>query len=118
MKIKPFSEVYFFALFILIISFPLFVNLGDHPIRLWDESRNAINALDMFSNGNYLVTHYEGNPEMWNTKPPLLIWLQVLFFTLIGPSELALRLPSAFAALGVCITLYLFSIKYLNPLCG
>jgi len=68
----------------------------------------------MFSNGNYLVTHYEGNPEMWNTKPPLLIWLQVLFFTLIGPSELALRLPSAFAALGVCITLYLFSIKYLK----
>ncbi len=103
-----------YLLYILLVSVPLFLHLDQHPLRLWDESRNAKNALEMYENGNFLVTHYEGAPEMWNTKPPLLIWLQVVFFHLLGPGELALRLPSALAGLGVCILLLAFSMHYLK----
>lgn len=42
---------------------------------------------------------------MWSTKPPLLIWFQALGYMVLGPSELALRLPVAFAALLICYML-------------
>jgi 4-amino-4-deoxy-L-arabinose transferase-like glycosyltransferase len=88
--------------------------LDDHPLRIWDEARIAANALEMYKNGNWLVTFYDGAPESWNTKPPFLIWLQVFLMHLIGPGELALRLPSAFAALFTCVLILGLSKNYLK----
>lgn len=93
---------------------PIFGHLDSLPIRIWDESRLAINAYEMLNNKDYVVTHFEGNPDMWNTKPPLMIWIQVFFMKLLGVNELAVRLPSAIAAFFTCITLLVFSIKYLK----
>jgi 4-amino-4-deoxy-L-arabinose transferase-like glycosyltransferase len=70
------------------------------PIELWDESRNAVNALEMRQSGLSLITTYGFRPDLWNTKPPLLIWLMVASVRLFGVSEWALRLPSALAAFG------------------
>jgi len=97
-----------------LVYMPIFGHLDDLTIRLWDESRLAINAYEMFNNGNYLVTHHNGNPDMWNTKPPLLIWCQVAFMHLIGCNELAVRLPSAFAALFTCFLLMWIAIYFLK----
>jgi len=101
----------YLALFIFII-FPIFGHLEALTIRIWDEARLAINAYEMFKNGNFMVTHYEGNPDLWNTKPPLLIWLQVIGMNIFGPNELAIRLPSALAAFITCIALLVFLKKY------
>lgn len=97
-----------------LIYFPLFGHLGTLPIRIWDEARNSINAYEMLKNGNFIVTFYDGAPDMWNTKPPLLIWLQAISMKLFGVNETAIRLPSAFAGLFTCIGLLLFSKKYLK----
>jgi 4-amino-4-deoxy-L-arabinose transferase-like glycosyltransferase len=70
-----------------------------HPIVLWDESRLAVNALEMSQRGFSLITTYGFQPDLWNTKPPLLIWLEAGSIRLFGPSEWALRLPSLLAAL-------------------
>jgi 4-amino-4-deoxy-L-arabinose transferase-like glycosyltransferase len=70
------------------------------PIELWDESRLAVNALEMYQSGLSLITTYGFTPDFWNTKPPLLIWLMVASMRLFGTSEWALRLPSALAAFG------------------
>lgn len=78
----------------------LFVDARTAPIVLWDESRNVVNALEMRRTGPSLVTTYDSAPDLWNTKPPLLIWLMTASMALFGPSEWALRLPSALAALG------------------
>ncbi|MGC9342492.1 MAG: ArnT family glycosyltransferase, partial [Bacteroidales bacterium] len=78
---------------------PLFYNLGGPVLNLWDESRRAVNAWEMYENGNFLVTHFNGEPEMWGTKPPLLIWLQTLSMHIFGLNEFALRFPSALAGL-------------------
>lgn len=82
------------------------------PIQIWDEARLAINAYEMLHDGDLIVTHYNGEPDMWNTKPPLLIWVQVLFMKLIGVSELSVRLPSAFAGLFTSIFLLVFLSRY------
>lgn len=101
-------------LFCVLIYFPIFLNLDTLPIRIWDESRLAINSYEMYKNGNYLVSYFDGHSDLWNTKPPFLLWLQVGFFKLLGPGELALRLPSALAAFFTCLALLLFSLNYLK----
>jgi len=66
-------------LFLSLVYFPIFLHLDILPLRMWDEARYAINAYEMNQNGNFIVTHYQGQPDMWNTKPPLMIWFQALF---------------------------------------
>lgn len=78
------------------------------PVALWDEARNANNAVEMAINGFGLVTTYGHQPDLWNTKPPLLIWLMSGSITLFGPSEWAIRLPSAVAAMGTLLCTILF----------
>lgn len=82
-----------------LLYFSLFLHLDSLPLCLWDESRLAINAIEMSKSGSYLVTHFEGKPDIWNTKPPLVIWIMAAFGTLFGFSDLIMRLPSAIAAL-------------------
>ncbi|MEP7265141.1 MAG: glycosyltransferase family 39 protein [Bacteroidota bacterium] len=102
--------------FAVAIYFPLFYDLDYLTVRLWDESRQAINALEMYNNHNWIVTYFDGRPDLWNTKPPLLIWMQVFFFHVVGLNELALRLPSAFGGVLICIALVYFCDKHLKNL--
>jgi 4-amino-4-deoxy-L-arabinose transferase-like glycosyltransferase len=87
----------------------LFADLGSYPVALWDESRLAVNAIEMFFTGPRLVTTYNFSPDLWNTKPPLLIWLMTASMRLFGPSEWALRLPSALAAVATVAVAMAFS---------
>lgn len=90
------------------------MHLGSMPIELWDESRLAINAIEMQKSGNLIVTTYLGEPDMWNTKPPLMIWCQVFFLNIIGPAELAIRLPAAIAAFITIMLVFWFCYRYLK----
>lgn len=78
-------------------------------MRIYDEARRAVNAYEMLNSSNILVTTYAGAPDMWGTKPPLLIWLQAICMYLIGPTELAVRLPSALSGMGIVVLMVLFS---------
>ena len=91
-------------LFLLLAAVFLYWDAANSPITLWDESRNIVSALEMRQTGLSLVTTYGYAPDLWNTKPPLLIWLIYASVELFGPTVWALRLPSMLASLG---TLYL-----------
>lgn len=93
---------------------PLFGHLDGLPLRMWDEARLAMNAYEMYYDRDFIVTHFNGNPDMWNTKPPLMIWAQVFFMQIIGVNDLAVRLPSAFAVFFTCLVLLVFSVRYLK----
>jgi 4-amino-4-deoxy-L-arabinose transferase-like glycosyltransferase len=108
------KESWKYLLLILLISLPLFLHLDFLTIRLWDEGRVAVNAQEMYYNGNWLVPTYHGEPDLWNTKPPLMLWFQVFFMKLLGVNEWAIRLPSAFAALLTCVIIMLISLRYLK----
>lgn len=95
------------ALMIAMIVFPIFGVLDKAPIRLWDESRVAMNAYEMSKSSNWFYTTFEGAPDMWNTKPPLLIWMQALLIKLLGLNPISIRLPSAIAVFFLCIALFL-----------
>lgn len=107
------------VLVLLIIALPICGHLDHMPILQWDEARLANNALEMYHNDNWIVTYYDGSPDMWNTKPPLMIWLQVVSMHLFGIGELAIRFPSAVAAIATCVLLYwLLGYKLRKPLAG
>jgi hypothetical protein len=82
----------------LAVAFGFLTHLESLPLQNWDETRNAQNVQSMLTTGDWWVIRMDGNPDLWNTKPPLLLWLQALFSKLLGPGLLALRLPSAFFA--------------------
>lgn len=112
--LKHRSSALLLVIFFLLCYFPIFLHLEDLAIRIYDEARRGVNAIEMLENGNWLVPHYEGIPDMWGTKPPLLIWLQVLFMKLLGVNVLAVRLPSALAVLGIVLLLLRFSHTHLK----
>lgn len=104
---------------LLLAAFPLYYELGRNPVQLWDESREAVNAVEMASSGHWLVPHFGGHPDHWNTKPPLLIWLEALSFKIFGYSTWALRLPILLATLGTVVLIFRFAAKVLRrPLGG
>lgn len=107
------------VLLLVLAAFPLFWDLGRNPVQLWDESRQAVNAAELARGGNWLVTTFAGQPDHWNTKPPLLIWLQAGLIKLLGYGPWALRLPSAVAGLGTVGLLYGFAARALRrPVAG
>ena len=106
---KSFSLDILLLISLLIFSyFPLFLNLDVLPIVLWDESRLALSALEMNENNDYLIAHFQNMPDMWNTKPPLMIWIQVMMLKIFGTNELAIRLSSAIAGLLTVLSIYFF----------
>ncbi len=107
----PFLKI---LLVLVLIYTPFFMHLGNLPIRIWDEARLVANALEMQKNGNYLIPHFNGEPDMWNTKPPLMIITQVLFLNLMGNQEISFRMPSALAGALTCLLLLYFSWRYLK----
>lgn len=109
---------FFISVFLFIIAcyFVFLFGLEFPSVRMWDESRQAVNALEMTINGNPIVTHFDGKPDMWNTKPPLLIWMMALSMKFFGYNTLALRLPSAICATSTAIVIFIFSAKYLKSL--
>jgi 4-amino-4-deoxy-L-arabinose transferase-like glycosyltransferase len=110
-RIKLLIEVLFV---LLLCCLPLFYKLDALVIRQWDEARNAVSALEMLQNKNYVVRYFNGQPDYWDVKPPLLIWLQVLSIRIMGVNELAIRIPSAIASLLTMIFLIGYFHKYHN----
>ncbi len=103
------SEKYsLIIIFIILIYFPVFLHLDLPSLYLWDESTNALHALDMEESGNYLRRFFQGQPDNWETKPPLLTWLQVFWIKILGPTELAIRMPSALSVLGTLFLILRF----------
>lgn len=98
----------------LLLYFVFFQHLDSFFIRSWDESMFAVNAYEMSKNGNFITPFYKNYPDLWNSKPPLQLWFQVLFIKLIGFNELAIRLPSAIASSGSAILIFLFIKKRSN----
>src|SRR5262245_6165309 len=103
-----------YAVLAVLVYYPVFGFLDMLPIRIWDESRLAANAFEMYFNHDYIVTRYGGLPDLWSTKPPLMIWLQVLCMHFVGFNEIAVRLPSAISTFVICIAFMVISQRYLK----
>lgn len=90
-----------FAIFFCLVGRPI-------PVIIWDEGRIIISAMEMRHSGIGLVTTYDYHQDLWNTKPPLLVWLMTGSMALFGSTEFALRLPSLLSSIGTVLLVMLF----------
>lgn len=83
---------------LLIIGAWLWFSAGTATLPLMDrdEPRFAEASREMLESGNWLVPHLNGQYRF--DKPPLIYWLQAGSLSLFGPSEWAVRWPSACCA--------------------
>lgn len=96
------------AALIVLTFFRFFYKLGDEVVQHTDEGWHGVNVYEMYESGNWIVpTQY--HEVDYASKPPLNFWADLILFQLIGPSELALRLPSAISG----FVTYLLLIGYL-----
>ncbi|MFZ5587741.1 MAG: ArnT family glycosyltransferase [Thermodesulfobacteriota bacterium] len=88
--------------------------LGQMPLTDRDEGEYAASVAAMFTRGDFVVPTLNGQPYL--EKPILLFWLIAAGQALLGPGELAARLPSALASLGLMLWLgWLFLTTSRNP---
>lgn len=89
-------------------------NLGVRPLRM-EEGRRAAPARAMLDGGDYTVPTLYGRPYL--NKPPGFFWAVAGIGALRGDvDELAVRLPSALAALGGALLVGTFARRALQPL--
>lgn len=112
------ARLWFVAAMVPFIAVLLY-RLGDTPLEIWDEARLANNAIEMAHRGFSLITTYEGAPDHWNTKPPLLIWAMALSIRVFGETEWAVRVPSVLAAVATATMVYWFCVaRFRRPFIG
>ena len=102
----------------LVSLFLLFWKLGDAPLRNWDEARYGQNAFEMLENGDYFNYYYLGKLDLWNAKPPLMIWSIALSSKAFGFNEFSLRLPSALSGVVALLFIYLIARLFGSHLLG
>lgn len=108
------NKLLFHSLLLFVLSyFIVFLKLDSFHMRWWDESMFAVNTYEMLHNGKFFTPYFHSFPDLYNTKPPLAIWIQLAFTKIAGYNELAIRLPSAVAAaLSILLIFRFISIHY------
>ena len=84
--------------------------LGHAPLFDVDEGAFSQATLEMFQRGDFLSTYLNGEPRY--DKPILVYWLQAAAVALLGPVELAFRIPSALCATLWTLFTYLFTKRF------
>lgn len=94
----PKEKFFFLSLVGLLLTCyaAFFHNLGGYALWDPDEGRTAVIAKEIWSTGNWLTLSFNGAP--YYDKPAPYFWLVAIGLKLFGPSEWAIRWPSALAA--------------------
>lgn len=80
------------------------VFLGRHGLHESDEGRYAEIAREMKDSGDLLIPKLNGIPHF--QKPPVIYWSTAASLAILGETELAARIVSILAALGVLMLTY------------
>jgi len=98
----------FSIIYVVLIALGLFAlyfaRLGSYPLTDPDEPIYGQVAKEMAAGAGWLTPHYNGQP--WFDKPPMFYWLTAGCSRVLGPTELAQRIPSAVIAVALVFLLY------------
>jgi 4-amino-4-deoxy-L-arabinose transferase-like glycosyltransferase len=100
--------------FVLVAAWALayLPNLGLRTLRL-EEGRRATPAREMLASGDFIRPTIYGKTYL--SKPPLYYWMVAAVGTILGEvNPLAVRIPSALAALGCALIAYRFARQTLD----
>ncbi len=108
------AKIVILVILLACIALNCFLNLGQGPIKDWDEARHGISAYEMLQNKSFLVNTFDNAPDYWNSKPPLSFWGVALGYKLFGYTPFGLRFFSALAAWATFMLVVLFCLRRLS----
>lgn len=92
---------------VILAGFILLWNLGTGSLNSWDEAVYAQVSREMLNSHNYMDLTWAGQP--WSDKPPLYMWVTVVFYKIFGINEFSARLFSALCGMGTVVVTYLIA---------
>lgn len=102
---------------IFVIGFFTFIfNLHNPVVREWDEATYGINAYEMSKTSQPLVVTFLGESDIYNSKPPLGVWLMSISTRIFGFNTFSLRFASAFISLLLALYIFHFIHHHFNNL--
>ena len=106
------------AALIAALTLPQFLcGLGDRHIWIPLEARYALVSREMLETRQWILPHLGG--EVYADKPPLLFWSIAFIASLAsGVTEWTARLPTALAAVGVCLLTWRLGTRLFSPSAG
>lgn len=117
MREKPWqaSPTWLAAGLIVAMTLPLFLlGLGDRNIWIPLEARYTLVAREMWEEGHWILPHLDG--QVYPDKLPLLFWAIALFSAATsGVTEWTARLPSALAAVSLCLMTWRMGMQLFSP---
>lgn len=100
---------------ILLCGISLLLFLGDTPFNTRGEPREAVVAMSMINDGNWILPVNNGDEIAF--KPPFLHWLVAAFSLVAGSvSEFTSRLPSALGCIAMVLCVYAYFERRRNSL--
>jgi len=106
------------AALIAAVTLPQFLlGLGDRNIWIPLEARYALVAREMLDARHWILPHLGG--EVYADKPPLLFW-SIAFISSLGSgvTEWTARLPTALAAVSVCLVTWRMGVRLFSATAG
>lgn len=91
-------------------GFIVFYKLGYATLENWDEAWFADMVRNMIRTKELIVPYWNGSPLL--DKPPLYLWLSLIWVKIFGLSEFVLRLTSAISGLAIIILVTAYSRKH------
>ncbi len=93
-------DIFEFLLLLFAALFLYLIVLGNLPLRDWDEATRALVAREIYRTGNWLHPTLNNQPYM--LKPPLMMWLLAISYSLGGINEFTSRLlPAILTSVGI-----------------
>lgn len=86
-----------------------FYRLGALPLYDYDEAGYAQVVQHTIQSGDFFILQKSG--DAWFDKPPLVLWLTVGSVKILGESEFAMRLPTAFFGIAAVFGAYLLTLQ-------
>ena len=101
----------FFSAFVII-----FAGIGLRDPWPPDEPRFALMAKEMWDTGNWFFPHRGG--QIYPDKPPMVMWMILFFYALIGNLKVAFLLPSALLSVATLWMTFDIAKRLWNPQIG
>lgn len=98
----------------LVSSYLLLVNVGVNNLIPWDEAIYSKIAKNMVVTNQYITLHWDNLLKPWYEKPPLFMWIQSGFMSILGFSSLAAKLPSVIFGFTTVVLTFIIGKKFFN----